>query len=237
MRRSRPKDRRGLSLVEVMIALTITAVLMAAVAQAMKASFDAFRINQSQAMLTMRARVVLMRIIDQVRASGEHMPLHITSQYTTSGTPIARRADGTGGDTGIIVTVPQGDGVTSIDFTYFWESASQELKMTRAVYNVTNPLSPVVLSTTTQSLLRGVTDFNVSMWPAKNPRSLPASTTYDIMTRAAIVMTVVETTPQQMGAPTSITVSGSAVPRQNAWTGDALRYSIDEMQKQEAKFN
>lgn len=237
MRRWGTSNRRGLSLVEVMIALTITAVLMGAIAQAVKASFDAFRINQSEAMLTMRARVVLMRIIDQIRANGEEMPLHVTSQYTTLGTPIARQPDGTGGDTGIIVTAPQPDGVTSIDYTYSWDSASQQLMQTRAVYNITNPLAPVLVSTTTQSLLHGVTDFNVSMWPGMNARALPPSTTYDIMLRAAIVMTVVETTPQKMGAPTSITVSGSAVPRQNVWTGAHLRYSIDTMLAQEAKYH
>lgn len=239
MIRPSTNGRRGISLVEVMIGLTITAMLMAAVTQAVKASFDGFRINQSQAMLTMRARVVLMRIIDQIRANGEQTPMHPTSAYTNSGTPMVRQSDGTGGDTGIIVTVPQPDGITSIDFTYSWDAPSQQLQMTRAVYNITNPAAPVLVSTSTQVLMHGVTDFNVSMWPGKDTRALIPPTTYNIMLRATIVLSVVDTTPRMgaSGSPSSITVSGSAAPRQNAWPGAQLKYSIDTIQAQEAKYH
>ena len=236
MRARRLPHHRAISLVEVLMALSILAVLMIAMTQALSASFMAFRVNQTQAMLTIRSRAVLMRILDQIRANSKSDPYtQTTSAYTSyfnSGTAMD--------DIGISITEPQLDGITLIDYTYFWDAVNTQLKLTRAVYNNTNPLAPVLISTTTQALLHGVTNFKITMLPGQDDHPLQLTGKWDMLMRASIQITIQDTLT---GAGTSTTnrqtvaLSGSASPRQNVWTGVHLKNSIDTTVAQEAKYH
>lgn len=212
----------GLSLIEVMIGLSLTALIMLAIFQAINASFMSFRSNQSQGMLAIRSRMVLMRLLDHVRATSLHIPLDPVKKaaWQASFAPVD--------DTGFKLAEVQSDGVSLIYYTYWLDTsnaANPQLKMTRLVGT----------TSTTNVLLNQVSSFNVRMWSGK---SSAAATQNDILTRAVISLTAREqntgivTGNRITGSntiPDTVSLSGSAVPRQNAWTGSCLAYSISAM--------
>src|SRR5262245_35586852 len=66
--------RRGVGLVELLVALSISAALLTSVAVALDASFKAYSINQQQAQLMQRARLAMNRIVAQIRSTESHAP-------------------------------------------------------------------------------------------------------------------------------------------------------------------
>jgi Tfp pilus assembly protein PilW len=64
---SRPARRRGLSLVEALISLTITATLLTAVAVAYKGANDAVRLNDQFFRASQAARVSVNQVMSEVR--------------------------------------------------------------------------------------------------------------------------------------------------------------------------
>jgi prepilin-type N-terminal cleavage/methylation domain-containing protein len=66
-RNSLPRARRGLSLVEVMISLAISAMLLTAVAAAFTASSDAIEINDEFFRASQAARVSMNQILTEIR--------------------------------------------------------------------------------------------------------------------------------------------------------------------------
>ena len=66
--------RCGMGLVELMIALAISASLLTAVGMALDASFKAYRVNEEQSSLIQQTRLTLNRITTAVRASKLHQP-------------------------------------------------------------------------------------------------------------------------------------------------------------------
>lgn len=222
MRAQSPHHHRGISLVELLIALSIVAILMAAMTQALSASFMAFRVNQTQAMLTIRSRAVLMRILDQIRANNASDPYTKTTTAYTNYFNQGLAMD----DIGIRVTELQPDGVKNFFYTYYWNSATKQLMMTREADGVS----------TERSLLHGVTNFKVTMSPGQDDRLLQPTGKWDILMRASIQITI-EDTLTGAGADTTnrqtVALSGSACPRQNVWTGVHLKNSIDTTVAQE----
>jgi prepilin-type N-terminal cleavage/methylation domain-containing protein len=73
-RAARRRQRRGMGLVELLIALSISAALLTATAVAVDASFYAYGVNQSQTVLAHRARVAMHRIVTYIRSTSEHRP-------------------------------------------------------------------------------------------------------------------------------------------------------------------
>ncbi len=73
----RSPRRRGVSLIEVMIALAITAVLLTAVAAAFDASFENYSENEEMVDALQGARILTHRIMTQVRRSTY---LNVTSE-------------------------------------------------------------------------------------------------------------------------------------------------------------
>lgn len=221
--------RRAMSMVEVLVAVSITVVVMLAVFQALSASFTAFRANQSQAMVTMRARTVMVRLLDHVRATALHQPQDSTLLGTFQNikpTDSQTYVD----DVGIKLAETQSDGVSVIYYTYYLDStnaANKRLMMKREGTTIT---------TSTNVLLNGVTAFNVRMWPGmSDPRNM---TTNDILTKAAITLTAQELNKGlatgyritgSNATPDSVSVSGSVTPRQSAWSGQDLNYTIDKI--------
>ncbi len=215
------RRRQGLSLVEVLMALSLTAVMMVAIFQAVNASFISFRANQSNAMLTMRTRMVLMRMLDHIRATSLHQPLNSLklAAWQLSPAPVD--------DDGIVLAETQSDDKTLIFYKYYLDktnTGNYRLKMSR---------SGTSIATTDNVLLNNVASFNIRMWSGKSD---PTLTSYDVLTRAVITMQVKEqTTGTATGSritgsnttPDAVTLSGSAVPRQNAWSGRRLTYSIN----------
>jgi len=216
------RGQSGMSLVEIMVGLSITALMMLTIFRAIDTSFVSFRTNQSQGMLALKSRMVLMHMLDHIRASALHQPQDSVKKtaWQNSAAPVD--------DTGIKLAELQNDEVTWVYYTYWLDtsnSANPQLKMTRVING----------ASTTTVLLNQVTSFNVRMWSGKSD---PAMTQNDILVRAAISLTTRE---QNKGLSTgrritgsnavadSLSVAGSTVPRQNAWTGTRLAYSINTL--------
>ena len=101
--------RRGLSLVEVMFSLTITAALLTAAAVAFNASSDVIQSNDQFSRATQGARVSLHQILTQVRRGS----------VNTNWTPTALR----------MVTARNDDGTGEDDVTYFYDATAKQLKL------------------------------------------------------------------------------------------------------------
>ena len=65
----RNRQRRGLTLAELLAAVTITAMLMAAVAGAMQACFQAYSENDHIASMTQTGRAILLRMGQELRTA------------------------------------------------------------------------------------------------------------------------------------------------------------------------
>jgi prepilin-type N-terminal cleavage/methylation domain-containing protein len=74
-RRTRGRARRGLTLIELLIALAITATLLAAMLMALQAAFRGYRASVEQSSTQMTGRVVAQRILGLVRTGAAFGPL------------------------------------------------------------------------------------------------------------------------------------------------------------------
>jgi prepilin-type N-terminal cleavage/methylation domain-containing protein len=80
-----PRVRRGLSLVEVMISLAISAMLLTAVAAAFTASSDAIQVNDEFFRASQAARVSMNQILTEIRrANAVSVPSPLTGSPTLS---------------------------------------------------------------------------------------------------------------------------------------------------------
>src|SRR5690349_11308345 len=77
----RPDRRRvGATLVEVLIALSITAALLTAVGMALDASVQGYQVNQAESTLAQRARLTLHRMLTNIRAGDGHQAYAAAAQ-------------------------------------------------------------------------------------------------------------------------------------------------------------
>lgn len=213
------RSRTGLSLVEVMIGASLTALIMLAVFTALNGSFVAFRANQSESMVATRSRLVLMRMLDHIRATQNHLPRNTTPvsdfKADSSKWPVY--------DTGFTLGEPQSDG-SLIIYNYWWDNTSTpsnpQLKMSRTVNGVT----------TTAVLLNQVSNFSIVMSPGKDSASaailLHASIDLEVREQNTHLATGQRVTGSN-AVPEVVALSGSASPRLNAWTGRCLDTTIN----------
>ena len=78
----RTSRRRGFSLVEVLIALTITATLLTATMAALDACFKSYKINNESASTNVVARIVMQRLTAMIR-TGESFGPYPANPITT----------------------------------------------------------------------------------------------------------------------------------------------------------
>jgi len=194
-RTARAIRRTGVGLVELLIALAISASILSAVAFAMDSSFKAYAINQQQAQLAQRTRVVLNRLLTTVRQAREHQPMTPTlvTQFSTG-----RRVT----DTGIELFTQQGQQIA-----YRLDPDQEKLIMD--------------VGGNERVLLDGVTRFDVTFEPMRSAVSVKTGGSYDLLMRATFVITAKSTTGttgvgEGQGAAT-FTLSSSVMPRRNVW--------------------
>lgn len=138
LRHPRSLRRRGLSLIEMLVALAISAMLLTATAVAIDTSFTAYAIAAESASTQTSTRMVVNRLLTLVRTSTAHGPMLADS---AAGVTVSND----------IVTSPylelqEADG----DFiTISWDSVTQEMSLTH---------DPGTGTITTQPILGGVTD-------------------------------------------------------------------------------
>jgi Tfp pilus assembly protein PilW len=190
------RARHGLGLAELLISLAISAALLTAVAFAIDAAFQSYKVNQEESSLTERARLALYRMLSNIRTTQAHQP------YTP--------AMVTSFSTGQIVTdcgIKMYDD-TNTQTTYLFDSPSQQLRVIRAGVS--------------HILLNGVKSFTVKMEPMKSAQSVKTgSQTYDLLMRATILLTLDTNSSTSKSSETTgnqtVTLSSSVMPRRNIW--------------------
>ena len=189
------RRRRGIGLIELLVALSISAALLTATAVAIDASFKAYAINQEQSDLTQRSRLAMYRMTTMLRQTKLHAPhtAALSAQFATGATVT---------DNGIDMFDLAGQSVT-----YRYDSTNKQLL--------------AVVGGASHVMCDGVQAFTVRMEPMRSTDSIKTGGSWDLLKRASIVLTVKTTSHtsvegEGIGKQT-VTLSASVMPRRNAW--------------------
>jgi hypothetical protein len=190
----RPR-RSGLGLVELLIALSISAALLTAVAVTTDASFKAYDINEEQSNLMQRARLTVHRLLTYVRTCKEHQPL----------TPA------------MVDSFTLGYTVTDVGLSMFSETGAQ----LDFEYDAANKRVLLTENGTSRVLLRGVEAFQVKLEPMRSAAAIKSGGGCDLLKRCTVLLTI-KTSGQSADVDEStnsqtITLSSSVMPRRNSW--------------------
>ena len=194
MRRMNIK-RRGVGLVELLLALSISALLLTATAVAVDASFKAYANNQEESSLLQQSRMALNRLVTSIRTSDTHAPTDPT----------------------LLVDFKAGFKVTGTSIGMFQEDG------TNIVYRYDAARKQLVADIKGKSyiLARGVEAFSVSMEPMRSEEALRTGSSYDLLRRATILITLRTTAetaqPSETTGKHPVTLSVSVTPRRNSW--------------------
>ncbi len=208
----RRSSRHGLSLVEMLLALSISAGLLLATAAAVNASFAAYRINQEQSDLTQRARLTLHRMLAEIRQADLHLPAPDDASVFSSGIEVNTP----------MIRVGRSDSGTG---SQFWQEEGtilrQAITWTRSGHTWTTATTGEP-----QVLLRGVGTgeadlLGFTLTPMKSPTAARGGLPYDLLRRGTVRFTLRDTA-RDLGAAEStgkqsVTLSSSVTPRRNAW--------------------
>jgi prepilin-type N-terminal cleavage/methylation domain-containing protein len=190
-----PRRRRGLGMVELLIAMSISASLLTAVAVAVDACFRGYRANQEQAILMQRSRVSQNFVCTSIRTTKMHSPLGDQQQKDFDGGAIVT-------DTGI-------------------EMFDLNDKLVKFEWDVPTKRLLVTQSGKTNVLAYGVEDFNVRMEPMRSATSVKTGGGYDLLKRATVNITVRTTAENAVSGESTgtqtLTLSASVMPRRNVW--------------------
>ena len=189
------KPRRGVGMVELLIALSITAALLTATAVAVDAAFKGYRINEENTLLAQRARVAMNFMTTNIRTTELHAP-------DTAGLATQFAGGATITDTGLDM----------------YDDAGRPLTFR---YDATNKRLLAISNGTTYVMAQGVEQFQVKMEPMRSAGSVKTGGGWDLLKRATITLSVRtnaatilpgETTGRQV-----VTLTASVMPRRNAW--------------------
>jgi hypothetical protein len=188
------RPRWGIGMVELLFALSICASLLTATAVAVDAAFRAYHVNQEQAVLLGKARVSLASMTTSIRGTKLHAPNDATLR--------AKFALGQTVTDSALVMYDLNDQLLKYQF----DPATKRLL-------VTNP-------TGTYTLARGVEAFTVTLEPMRSAESVKTGGGWDLLKRATMTLTVKAAgaaAPGEVTGNQTITLSGSVMPRRNAW--------------------
>ncbi|HMB96451.1 MAG TPA: prepilin-type N-terminal cleavage/methylation domain-containing protein [Tepidisphaeraceae bacterium] len=204
MRETKRHRRRGVGLIELLVALMICAALLTAVAMAVDASFKAYGVNESQSQLMERARLSMNRMLTYIRCTNQHLPDNDTAQ--------------TNFQNGLIT---QADSIRmmidSVNGIIFRQSGTALLAVPFKITGAT------LTEGTPRTMLQGVNagDFTITFEPQRSAQSIKTGGKYDQLKRASIALTVRAAAKTAVAGEEisneSITLSGSVMPRPNMW--------------------
>lgn len=187
--------RAGVGLAELLVALAICASLLTAVAVALDASINSYKINQEQSALTQRARLAAHRILTAIRQAEAHSP--ITTALVNNFTAGARVTD-----IGVAMIDSAGN-----DVTYRYDSVNRRLIQRAGGVD--------------RVLVQGVSAFSVTLEPMRSPDSVRTGGGFDLLYRATILLTVCNDSNTTRASETTgsqtISISSSVMPRRNVW--------------------
>jgi hypothetical protein len=188
---------RGLAVVELLIALSISGMVLVAVALCVDASFRAYSINQEQSDLMQRSRLAMHRVLTTIRTTDAHEPDDATARATF-----------------MMGTVVTDSGIKMID-------ASESPIAFK--FNPTNGLLTATDGSGAEYVvLRGVEKFEIKFEPMRSQDAVRRGEPgFDRLRRATVLLTV-RTAGNSVDidetvASQSVTLSSSAVPRRNVW--------------------
>lgn len=191
----RRRRGRGVGLVELLIALTITAGLLTATAVGVHASITAYRTNQELSSLGQRGRLAMHRMLTSIRAAERHLPESDDAAADFRGGLVVS-------DSGIAMDTPDGKVLA-----YYHDPATQRLM--------------VKVGTQDHVLLEGVEEFQVRMEPMRSQAHIRSGLHYDLLRRATLLLTIHTTAATAHQSETtgrqSVTISSSVAPRRNTW--------------------
>jgi prepilin-type N-terminal cleavage/methylation domain-containing protein len=197
---SQRNRRRGVGLVELLVALSISAALLTATGVAIDASFKAYAVNQQNSDLTQRSRLAIYRITAMIRQTREHAP-HTTALANQFAT----------GKTITDTTIDMYD-LNKNEVTYSYDAAKKQLIAT--VKSFGGVAVPHVMC-------EGVETFQVRMEPMRSAESIRTGGAWDLLKRASIVLTVKTSAATiaegESGGTQTVTLSASVMPRRNSW--------------------
>ena len=189
--------RRGLAVVELLIALSISGMVLVAVAMCVDASFRAYSINQEQSDLMQRSRLAMHRVLTTNRTTDAHEPSDATAKAGF-----------------MMGSVVVDSGIKMLD--------ASESEITFKL-NPTNGLLTATDGTGAEYVvLRGVEKFEIKFEPMRSQDAVRRGELgYDRLRRATVLLTV-RTAGNSVDidesvASQSVTLSSSAVPRRNVW--------------------
>jgi hypothetical protein len=188
--------RKGLAVIELLLALAISGMILVAVAYCVDASFRAYSINQEQSDLLQRSRLAMHRILTEIRTTSTHAPTDVIAEAGFNG--------------GLVVS---DRGIKMLDSRD--RQISFEFDPANGVLNAKDKLGNEYV------LLRGVEKFEIKFEPMRSHNSVRTGGTYDQLLRATVLLTVRTTgnsidVDETVGAQ-RVTLTSSAVPRQNVW--------------------
>ena len=186
---------RGLGLIEMMLALAISAAVLTAVATAVDISFKSYAANQENSNLMQRARMAMHRITTDIRTTALHQPEKFTPAYNDF-------------IKGKIVTT---------DTVYLYLDLNDITSdVIRYSYDPMNKMIMCINSAGDEFVVcRGVEAFSVKMEPMRSEKSIRTGGGYDLLMRATITLTV-KSDANAAGADV-VTLSTSVMPRRNVW--------------------
>jgi len=188
-------SRRGVGLIELLLALAISALLLTATAVAVDASFKAYANNQEESSLLQQSRMALNRVVTSIRTSDTHAPIDPAQLVDFKAGLLAT-------DNGIAMI--QEDGT---DIVYRHDAANKQL-----IAEAKGKKYVVA---------RGVEAFTVTMEPMRSQEALRIGGSYDLLRRANILITLRTTAQTAQSSETTgkhpVTLSVSVTPRRNSW--------------------
>jgi len=197
--------RRGVGLVELLVALAISAALLTAVAVAVDTSFKAYAVNQSQAQLLQRARLALHRMVAYVRTTTQHRPDDDAVLDTF--------------EQGLVCNASSMRMLLTDTTGVIFRQSNNQLQMVN--FHIEGN---VLVEDSTATLLNGVgtNDFRIVFEPMRSAAQIRSGNpAYDQLKRASILLTVRPssntTTTGEEANSAPVTVSTSVMPRRNFW--------------------
>ena len=193
-----PARRAGVTMMEMMIAVSISALVLASVAVAVDASFKANTANNDQSNLTQRSRLVMNRLMTEIRGTTAHQPITVAAQAAfATGTIVS--------DTGIEMLI--GDEDSNVAVKYEYDAAAKKLYYT-------DPAKKKYVACS------NVEEFRIKFEPMKSTEAQQQGGDYDQLLRATVLITL-RANPQPGASSTAaaqtLTLSCSVMPRRNTW--------------------
>lgn len=192
---SRALRRHGIGLVELLLALSISAALLTATGVAIDASFKSYAVNQEISDLGHRSRLALHRITSLVRQTREHAPVSssVAAEFATGKTV---------SDSGI-----QMFDASNHHTTFRYDADAR--RVVAVVNGVEHPL------------VEGVEAFSVTLEPMRSATAIRTGGGWDLLRRATILITLRSDSGTALkGEGTgrqAVTLSASVMPRRNTW--------------------